>query len=362
MSLLSLNINQVRNIHELSLEFSPKINLLYGANGSGKTSILESIHLLGMGRSFRTTQINHAIMHTSEAAAIQGEVQPPFSTHPIALKMLKHRAKRPEYTVAQQPAQSVAELAHYLPVQLLHLEGYQLLAAEPDSRRRFIDWMMFHVEHSFFKLWQDFHRVLRQRNAVLKGFGDRAQLPYWTEKLGEYGQALHELRVTALKEWEGASLDILSEAPGVQQLTFQYDAGWDCAGSYRELLQTTLSKDIELGYTTAGPHRSDFKIHLGDTLARHVLSMGQQKTFVSMLQLAQCQWVAEKTQKVPILLIDDLPSELDPSAKKWLMKQLVNTPSQVFLTSVDPAGFEEIKDEKLNKMFHVEHGKAQEVV
>jgi DNA replication and repair protein RecF len=362
MSLLTLKINQVRNIHELSVEFSPKINLLYGANGSGKTSILEAIHLLGMGRSFRTTQVNHVITQGTDAALIVGEVHPSFSSHPIQLKMLKHRAKRPEYSLAQHPAQSVAELAQHLPVQLLNLEGYQLLAADPESRRKFIDWMMFHVEHSFFKLWQDFHRVLRQRNAVLKGFGDRSQLPYWTEKLGEHGQALHELRVKVLKAWEAASLSILSEAPGVDKLSFEYEPGWEHSGSYLDLLHATIDTDIDRGYTTAGPQRSDFKIHLGEALARNVLSTGQQKTFVSMLQLAQCQWVAEQTQKTPILLVDDLPSELDPGARKWLMKQLVNTPSQVFLTSVDSGGFDDIKDEKFNKMFHVEHGKVQEVV
>jgi len=362
MSLITLNIQQIRNVLDLSVEFSPKINLLYGANGSGKTSILEAIHLLGMGRSFRTNQINHAITHGTDTASVCGEVQPSFSGHPIQLKMLKHRSKRPEYSLGQQPAHSVAELAQHLPVQLLNLEGYQLLAADPESRRKFIDWMMFHVEHSFFKLWQDFNRVLRQRNAVLKGFGERSQLPYWTEKLGEYGQALHELRSKVLKEWEAASLSILSEAPGVHKLSFEYEPGWDLTGSYLDLLNASLDTDIDRGYTSAGPQRSDFKIHLGDMLARNVLSTGQQKTFVSMLQLAQCQWVAEQTQKVPILLVDDLPSELDPGAKKWLMKQLVNTPSQVFLTSVDPAGFDEIKHEKVNKMFHVEHGKVQEVV
>jgi DNA replication and repair protein RecF len=362
MSLVSLQVNQLRNLYDLDLGFSKEINLLYGDNGSGKTTVLEAIHLLAMGRSFRSSQINHAISHGKDATTITGQAHPHFLNYPLSLKMIKHRVKRPEYYLGEQPAVSVAELAQHLPVQLLNLDGYQLLGAAPEFRRKFIDWMMFHVEQSFFKLWQDFHQVLRQRNAVLKGFAERGQLGYWTEKLGELGQSLHQMRARVLKDWENSSLSILSEAPGVNQLSFSYEPGWDESQSYPEYLHASIQQDMDYGYTSSGPHRSDFKISLGDILARNVLSTGQQKTFVSMLQLAQCQWVAEKTLKIPILLIDDLPSELDIEAKKWLMKQLVATSSQVFITSVDPAGFKQIMKQKSHKMFHVEHGKLQEVV
>lgn len=363
MSLLNLTLHQVRNIQEQKLEFSPKINLLYGCNGSGKTSILEAIYLLGMGRSFRTTQVNHVISRNAEAFFVEGQIQVSYSNHPLSLRMQKTRTRKTEYFLSQTPAQSLAELAQHLPVQLLNLEGYQLLAAEPESRRKFIDWMMFHVEHSFFKLWQDFHRVLRQRNAVLKGLGERSQLSYWTEKLAEYGQALHEMRARVLREWELDSLATLTESPGIFDLQFDYEAGWNLEeDSYAAVLQSRLGQDLDSGYTTAGPHRSDFKIRVGDSLARNVLSTGQQKTFVSMLLLAQCQWVAKMAGKTPILLVDDLPSELDSEAKTWLMQQLLNTPSQVFLTTVDPTGLEALKTGNINKMFHVEHGKVEEVV
>lgn len=362
MALVSLQVNQLRNIHELSAGFSPEINLLYGQNGSGKTTVLEAIHLLAIGRSFRTTSVNHAITHGVEAAAIHGEAMSSASQHPVSLKMLKYRAKRPEFYLGQHPAASVAELAQHLPVQLLNLDGYQLLAAPPEARRKFLDWMMFHVEHSFFGLWQDFQKVLRQRNALLKGYGERGQLPYWTERLGELGQTLHELRETTLTKWVAGSIEALREAPGVTDLRIDYDPGWSFDGTYTHYLYATTHQDLAYGYTAGGPHRSDVKIMLGENPARHVLSTGQQKTFVSSLQLAQCEWVSEQTQKVPILLVDDLPSELDLNARKWLMKQLVTTPSQVFLTSVDPDGFEMISKQKNHKMFHVEHGKMQEVV
>lgn len=362
MTLLSLQVHQLRNLSEVDLSFSSKINLLYGANGSGKTTLLEAIHLLAMGRSFRCTQINHAITHEKDAASVHAEVHPSFLDYPVSLKMIKHRSKRAEYFVAQQPAHSVAELAQHLPVQLLNLDGYQLLEAAPEFRRKFIDWMMFHVEQSFFKLWQDFHQVLRQRNAVLKGFGERSQLGYWTERLGDLGQKLHDLRLKILTDWEQASLSSLSEAPGVSSLSFAYEGGWNTEVPYANYLQETLHQDIEYGYTAGGPQRSDFQIRLGETLAKHVLSTGQQKTFVSMLQLAQCQWVSEQTGKVPILIVDDLPSELDTNAKKWLMKQLVGSGAQVFLTSVEPTSFNDLLRENPHKMFHVEHGMVQEVV
>lgn len=362
MSLLSLQVNQLRNLQDLNLEFSSKINLLYGDNGSGKTSILEAIHLLALGRSFRASQINHAITHGAEGAMILGQVQPELSAHPLPLKMIKYRSTRAEYFLGEQPAVSVADLAQNLPVQLLNLDGYQLLRAAPESRRKFLDWMMFHVEHSFFRIWQDFHRVLKQRNAILKGFADRKQLGYWTEKLGELGQALHDLRVRVLGDWELYSREILSQAPGVGELSMKYEPGWDHELGYAKQLEVTMDQDFDYGFTSTGPHRSDVKISVDSGLARNVLSTGQMKTFVSMLQLTQCRWVSEVTSKVPVLLVDDLPSELDSDAKKWLMKQLVNVNAQVLLTCVDKDSFDERLFEQPYKMFHVEHGVVQEVV
>lgn len=362
MSLLSLQVNKLRNLQELNLDFSKNINLLHGDNGSGKTSVLEAIHLLAMGRSFRATILNQVITHDSDGVMILGCVHPQHSAHPLNLKMTKYRASRPEYFLGETPALSVAELAQNLPVQLFNLEAYQLLDAAPESRRKFLDWMMFHVEHSFFGIWQDYHRVLKQRNAVLKGYADRRQLGFWTEKLGELGQALHDLRVKVMNDWVRYSHPILAEAPGVAKLTMDYEPGWNHEQGYSKQLEESIEQDFDYGYTSSGPHRSDIKISLGNSLARSILSTGQMKTFVSMLQLTQCRWVSEVTNKVPILLIDDLPSELDKDAKKWLLNQLVSAKAQIFMTSVERNSFDEQLFDESYKMFHVEHGKVQEVV
>lgn len=362
MGLLKLTINQFRNIDTLGLSFSPDINLLYGANGSGKTTILEAIHVLALGRSFRTNQLNHAIQHDADYATVTGIVHPEGAQHELTLQMQKQRSKKTAFKIGQQPAASIAELATHLPVQMLNFDSYQLLGSAPELRRRFIDWMVFHVEPSFFKIWQDYHKILKQRNAVLKGYGGRDQLGYWTEKLAELGENLHDFREKTLNEWEKTSIETLNKSPGIENLGFEYDCGWDSSESFKEQLNQRFQQDLELGYTSIGPHRADLKITVNNNLARHVLSTGQQKTFVSLLQLTQCSWVSRETSKKPIVLVDDLPSELDISARGKLGEYLLGMDMQVFLTGVEETSFSAVLQEKTHKMFHVKHGSLQEVV
>jgi len=191
---------------------------------------------------------------------------------------------------------------------MLNLDSYQLLGAAPELRSKFIDWMVFHVEPSFFKNWQDYAKILRQRNAVLKGFGQKEHLGYWTEKLSETGEILHALREKTLAQWKNATFSMLAGSPGVDKLELGYEAGWNTEYPLIDHLHDHIQHALELGYTSSGPHRADLKIMLGQQLARHVLSTGQQKRFVSMLQLAQSRWVSEQNHTQPIILVDDLPS------------------------------------------------------
>ncbi len=353
MALQRLNIVNIRNISRQELIFSNDINVLYGSNGSGKTSVLEAIYMLSTGKSFRAQRMAAAVQHGAEGAVIEAWMQN------TSIKLQKKGAKKAQFFVANQVTNSIVELARLLPVQLLSLQGYQLLNAPPEERRKFFDWTMFHVEPGFLKLWQDFHRTLKQRNAVLrdKYSQNDGALNFWTEKLVETGCDLHETRLRVLKDWLEYTKNYCQDMPGVKNLSLDYLPGWNAEEvDYAERLALSLRQDSALGYTRFGPHRADLQISVAGEPAQQMLSTGQQKTFVAALQLAQSQWVADCTDKHPVLLIDDLPSELDKQARAKLSETLSKTPSQIFITSVEKKAFSTLLKTRPQKMFHVEHG------
>lgn len=361
MSLQSLRLFNIRNVREQALDFSEEINIFFGSNGSGKTTFLESIHVLGRARSFRTTRLNHMISHDEVDACIEAQLSSSVD-HATQVKLKKNRNKRPQFLLENKPVSSAAEIAQMLPVQLLNLHGYQLLASPPEGRRKFLDWMMFHVKHEFLGLWQDYHRLLKQRNAALRDYKKHHDLNHWTAALVRAGESLDLLRKEVLDDWIPYAFAFCEGLPGVKDLRIEFIRGWPSGRSLIEQLDEDFERDRYQGYTHSGPHRADLDILVQNQNAQHILSTGQQKTFVSMLQISQARWLSEYTGQKPILLIDDLPSELDVNTRGALFEQIEAFPAQIFLTGVEKQGVTEGWGKKSKKMFHVKHGTVQEVV
>lgn len=358
MPVSTLKLTQVRNFTSAVFEFSPDINLIVGANGSGKTTILESLYVLGTGRSFRTTQLSNMIQKTTQGSSIEAGVNDGSQgSEPVLLKMRKKQQEQTEYFISQQTVKSVSELVKLMPVQLLNLHGYLLLEDAPEQRRKFMDWMMFHVEHSFLSIWQTFQRTLRQRNALLKMRAPRHELLHWTNLLAEIGESLHQMRAQVVQRWIDYAKPQCHDLPGVFNMNIHYKAGWAAEqGTYAQALDEGLQRDMAIGHTHRGPHRADLHITVDGVNAEHMLSTGQQKTFVSMLQIMQTEWMIAECQRTPILLIDDLPSELDLSARALLAAKISGLQAQVFMSSVDKQGFQPFIQNRNYRMFHVEHG------
>ncbi len=360
MPLSALELINVRNLSDQLLSLSPGLNYFYGHNGAGKSSILESIYILGTGKSFRTSQLSPVVKHTSDMCQIGGRILEDDQGLSSTIKCIKHAHERPKFLIDDEPAGSVATLAHLLPLQLLNLDAYQLLADPPEERRRWMDWMMFHVEPSFYLVWREYHRLLKQRNAALRAFGGRSDLPQWTTLLSHAGEKLHAARVSVMSRCIDMFGRELESLPGVSILSLSYHAGWDDLISLEEQFFASHERDVALGYTHAGPHRADLKIVLDGRPAAQILSTGQQKTFVTGLQLAQVSFVIAETGRRPILLIDDLPSELDSGSRAILGERLKTLDAQIFLTGVDAHAYQEL-GLGTAKMFHVEHGLVTEL-
>lgn len=357
MSILSsLHISRLRNLIDVKVELSPTTNVFYGANGSGKSSFLESIHFLGLGRSFRSRLVNAVINHHTDSLCISGKVQFNGTLVPIGIE--RNRSSDCKVRIAGENASSIISLAEILPLQLIYPDGHQLLNAGPQFRRQFIDWGVFHVEQSFYELWQRAQRAIRQRNALLKSYSaTQADIRAWNIELDEVSNKIHAARTAYVHALQEVFVDVLNTIlPGITVKVF-YQRGWDKDSSLMEVLERSYDRDKQIGYTQYGPHRADLWLRTQQNKPVHeTLSQGQQKLVIYALRFAQGKLLKTQAKKTCIFLIDDLPAELDEE-KRYLIAQLLkDIESQVFITGIEKsllAPFLELSD---SKMFHVEHG------
>ena len=363
MSLTQLHVDNIRNLRQVRLQDLQQVNVFFGRNGSGKTSVLESIHLLGMARSFRGNSVKTLISHGQHGCTVFGMSSPASSTGTgVPLGVHRSRVGEIQIKMGGKAVKTVAELAHQLPLQVINADSFGLLTGSPAVRRQYLDWGVFHVEQHFFQQWQRFQRCIKQRNMLLRRarIADH-ELETWTKHLAQAGLAVNEYRQAYFERLTPLFMDIVKRlAPTLSELDIQYRQGWDGALSYADALEAGVSADLEQGYTHVGPQRADFRLTSGGHLAADMLSRGQQKLVVCALKLAQGQAMAEYGPGQCTYLIDDLPSELDEVHSKLVCALLASMKAQVFITCVDQQEIRAVWPEQAEfGLFHVEQGSVQ---
>lgn len=335
--LQQLTIHALRNLNHFSEQLHPKLNLICGENGSGKSSILEAIYLLGLGRSFRARQAKHMIQHEASALGVTGEIKTPEGlTHNIKIKRTRNKegneSKINDHTIA-----SLSELAQHLPIQLLEPQSFELLSGSPETRRQFMDWGVFHHEHDFFQTWQKVQRLIKQRNAMLKQQASQSALSVWNQELVRYGQQLDLMRLTYLEAITPYLDMILSELiPEMHHaITLKYYQGWSHSQSLEEALHQHFVGDSMKGYTQVGPHRASVQLTYKKQPAQQILSKGQQKCVVTALKLAQTELFHATSQQACLFLLDDLAAELDHRFQARIAERLFQLPFQLFVTCIE---------------------------
>jgi DNA replication and repair protein RecF len=357
MSLSRISVTGVRNLQPVTLHPSPRINILYGDNGSGKTSLLEAIHILGMARSFRSARLNPIITHEHTSCTVFGQVE--FGTEQAsALGISRERSGDVRIRINGESVRSAAELADTLPLQLINPDSFRLLEGAPKLRRQFLDWGVFHVEPRFLQAWQRLQQALRQRNSWLRhGTLDAASQAAWSRELTAASEEIDGYRrayIQALKPVFERTLASLLQLEGFQ---LSYYRGWDKERSLDDVLAASIERDRVMGHTQAGPQRADLRLRVGSHNAAETLSRGQQKLVVCALRIAQGHLVSDSKRGQCVYLVDDLPSELDDQHRFALCRLLEQLNCQVFITCVDSnvlrVGW---RDDTPVSMFHVEHG------
>jgi DNA replication and repair protein RecF len=362
MDLLVLNqltITNLRNITELVIQPSSGINLIVGDNGSGKTTILEAIHLLSLGRSFRTRFLKNAVQFGHQKFQVIAKTT---SDAPVGLQFdITHGL---QIRLNSQPLKRLSDLASQLPLQLIPANCHQFFEQGPRYRRQLLDWGLFHVEPSFNYQWQSYRKVVQQRNSALRQHKKDQEIQLWDTHLAEYGEKITNLRRKQLELiLEKFSLIFPRLCPEFTEVDFalQFKSGWSKEQSLIEVLNTNLERDKKLGYTRSGSHAADWSFNINGTDPAEIFSRGQQKLFVLALSMAQAEITLNSAQHTrSILLIDDISSELDQHHQQIILNELAKLPVQSFISSTDYSLVKSLEIDKSATVFHVKHGRNLE--
>ena len=334
MPLDRLSFHGLRNLRAFEMAPGPHINLISGANGSGKTSLLEGIHVLGMARSFRTQKLKSLIDHDSDEMTLFGRLagEPPL---PIGVRRWRDSSEL-DIRIRGERAARITQLAEALPLQLINPDAFRLLEGSPAARREFLDWGVFHAERDFLDSWKRVRRALKHRNALLRHDRiDVQSIRIWERELAHWSEQLDGLRERYMTRFAPVFEETLTALLPLPDLTLRYSRGWDRQRALLEVFEAGRETDRQMGFTQQGPQRADLRIRLGRYPAVEVLSRGQQKLVVSALKLAQGCLLEQLTGRTCLYLIDDLPAELDGNHRRIFCQWLEQLNCQVFITSVD---------------------------
>jgi DNA replication and repair protein RecF len=329
MKLEQLDIHHLRNITQARLTLHPKCTVVYGDNGSGKTSLLEAIYLLGTGHSFRTRDITPLIQSDERELTVFART---LTVETVSVQKTSTGLTRVQ--INHQSCKSSSELAYFLPCQIFYQDIFNIIDAGPSVRRNVLDWGMFHVKHEYLPIWKDYKRVLKHRNALLRQKAKKEVLLPWNNQLVELSNHLHDMRSTYVKEWMRYFYQITTALTSTP-VEVTYYKGWDkkqSDKSLQDILEEQYESDLYRQYTQSGAHQADivFKTTIPGS-AKQSYSRGQQKIILIALKLAQAKLI----NKPCIYLFDDVAAEFDGEHLKRLFDYLKQIEGQFVFTTTD---------------------------
>jgi len=349
-SLGELVVEDFRCVQRAELVLDPKQNLIWGSNGSGKTSLLEAIFLLGRGRSFRTRNSERLIRHGQPHLTVFGRIAGD-RPNSIGVQVTRSGGVGTIARLNGVNARSLTELSQAFPVQVIDPGVHKLVEEGGFRRRRWMDWAVFHVEPGFAEQWVRYTRAVKQRNAALRH--QPAQAFAWDPEVAKLGEAIAEARLRMLDQLQPLWRQAISTLCGLD-VELHYSRGWSQDISLAQALTDSRARDQAKGLTHSGPHRADVLIRIGSRAAREVLSRGQQKLAAIAMTLAQVRLLREQTDTTPTLLLDDPAAELDAQHLQRFIDLVGQLRSQLVLTSLQPH-FDLFG--RAERVFHVEQGR-----
>jgi DNA replication and repair protein RecF len=367
MHVTRLDIRSLRRFEDVRLEPAPGLNLITGDNGAGKTSVLEALHLMAYGRSFRG-RVHDGLIRAGDPAlevfvawqervvSAEGGAAPTAHVRDRRAG-LRHSGHGWTGRLDGQEVDHLGELCAALAVVSFEPGSHALITGGSDARRRYLDWGLFHVEPDFLGIWRRYSRALKQRNALLKRRVRDAQIDAWDRELAEAGEPLGRYRQLYLEALQPHITGLARHlAPALGEITLEYQPGWRRDQvSLADALLIARDRDHVAGHTSVGPHRADWRLAFTGIPGREALSRGQAKLTALSALLGQAEHHAQARGDWPVVLLDDLASELDRSHQKRVLERLIASGAQVLITGTElPSGLAEL--DTSYRRFHVEQG------
>ena len=359
MNIEQLRISGFRCFDEVSVELDPAINVFVGANGAGKTTVLEAVFLLSHGRSFRSGAKEALLRRGASALSIFAELRRADGT--LTRLGLGRTGARWEGRVDGVGAR-LGELVQECAVVCFDPGSHALISGGAEERRRYLDWGVFHVEHQFLSAWRRYQRALKQRNSLLRSgvVATDAQFLPWEAELAQTAHQIDFQRQTYLErlrpKLNKSAQGLLGEL-GILEL--RYRRGWAEGLDLAAELRDQRSRDVARGHTTLGAHRADWTMVFEHAPLREHLSRGQGKLAALACMLAQAELYAEHHGDWPMVCLDDLASELDHAHQDAVITQLTAAKAQILLTGTELSG---AMNRLPAQVFHVEQGKVSRLL
>jgi len=340
MIIKSLNLKNYRNYNKADIEFDSNVNLLVGDNGVGKTNILEAVHLLSATKSFRAKFDSDLIKYSMEFALVKAIIasEDPSDTDTDEIQIQIRRTERSERTSSKKVqinnvAKSLSKFTHHLKTVLFSPEDIDVITGSPSQRRRYLDLVLFQIDPKYKKFSSDYIKAVRRRNKILELINEtgtgRDQLPYWNSMILELGEYIQEKRRELVENFNfffSSSDNPYSKYSRDLKIEYIKNAiDTKRLNQYKE-------REIITRTTLIGPHRDDFTMLLNKHDMAQFASRGEQRTAMFLMKLAEFNYIYSMLEIKPVLLLDDIFSELDSDHKEAVLS-FINNQQTIITTS-----------------------------
>lgn len=333
--LKELTLVNFRNFSNFSLNFSDNLTVILGGNGAGKTSILEALNVLALGKSFRVSNIDKVINHDNDFFRLHLKISNLSLDLEQEIKLSKKALGKKNTYLDNNSITNLSEISKIVPLFLMEGDYFRAFNLGSLYRQKVVNWTMFHVEHQFHSLWRDYSRALKQRNVLLKQRVSYSKLNPWDEILSEEGEKIYLLQQKIIKDITPVFFDVSKKLNiDVKDLELIFTPGWNTQENLINLFKNKQLADMSCGYTSVGPHKFDINFQKRGLLARDVLSRGQQKLVLLALGLACAEYLYKENNIKCMFLLDDIASELDLTVLNTVIDYLLINNHQVVMTSL----------------------------
>ena len=358
MILKSVALSHFRNYDDLYIEFDRGTNILYGDNAQGKTNVLESIYVSGTTKSHKGSKDRELIQFGQDEAHIRTVVEKSGLDYQIDMHLKKNKSKG--IAINRMPIKKASELFGILNIVFFSPEDLNIIKNGPSERRRFLDVELCQLDKIYLYNLTKYNKVLNQRNRLLKDIHFRPELmdtlAVWDMQLIEYGKKIINTRKKFVEELNGIVYEIHKNISGnKEELVLKYEP--DVFEENMEVeLERCKEKDLKFGQTSVGPHRDDLCFMIQDIDVRKFGSQGQQRSCALSLKLSEIELVKNSIKETPILILDDVLSELDSNRQNFLLNSIHDIQTVITCTGLD----EFVRNRfEINKIFKVVNGTVE---